>query len=91
MVLDYSSTSFGDIPIKHSSELDGSPCRVRGTSTEQPAEEEERPQHTLVQPTVERRSVNQHRSKIPQPARQAFPTQQPSSQDPKQEHRESLL
>ena len=28
MVLDYSSTSFGDIPIKHSSELDGSPaCR----------------------------------------------------------------
>ena len=26
MVLDYSSTSFGDIPIKHSSELDGSPC-----------------------------------------------------------------
>ena len=26
MIIDYSSTSFGDIPIKHSSELEGSPC-----------------------------------------------------------------
>ena len=26
MILEYSSTSFGDILIKHSSELDGSPC-----------------------------------------------------------------
>ena len=66
--------------------------RISGpTRKEKAKEEEERPQHTLVQPTVERRSDNQHRSKIPQPARQAFPTQQPSSQDPKQEHRESLI
>ena len=27
MIFDYSSTTFGDIPIKHSSELDKSPCR----------------------------------------------------------------
>ena len=35
------------------------------------------PQHTLVEPTVEWCCVNQHRSKIPQPARQAFSTHNP--------------
>ena len=35
MVLDYSSTSFGDIPIKHSSELDGSPCILKSLSRTQ--------------------------------------------------------